>query len=111
MGLGLAVVQRYVEAHGGWVKLSSAQGRGSTFTLFLPRQEARAPIREHRQGASTGGRRPAGTVLPQAVPAGPGTATDSEEGSGLAPASSPPQRRRSRERLRRSSSDPDRRRR
>ncbi|MBO2521258.1 MAG: hypothetical protein CW345_05575 [Firmicutes bacterium] len=86
MGLGLAVVQRYVEAHGGWVKLSSAQGRGSTFTLFLPRQEARAPIREHRQGASTGGRRPAGTVLPQAVPAGPGTATDSEEGSGLAPA-------------------------
>jgi len=39
MGLGLAVVQRYVQAHGGWVKLSSCEGRGSVFTIFLPRQE------------------------------------------------------------------------
>ena len=36
MGLGLAVVQRYVEAHGGWVSLTSEEGRGSTFTLFSP---------------------------------------------------------------------------
>lgn len=42
MGLGLAVVHRYVKAHGGWVKLSSAEGNGSRFTIFLPHQEAAA---------------------------------------------------------------------
>ena len=39
MGLGLAVVRRYVQAHGGWVKLSSAEGAGCSFTIFLPRRE------------------------------------------------------------------------
>jgi len=42
MGLGLAVVHRYVKAHDGWVKLSSEEGHGSSFTIFLPRKEPHA---------------------------------------------------------------------
>ncbi len=35
-GLGLHVVRRIVEAHGGAVRLESTVGRGSTFTIELP---------------------------------------------------------------------------
>ena len=37
-GLGLAIVNAIVEAHGGRVEAQSeGQGRGSTFSVFLPR--------------------------------------------------------------------------
>jgi signal transduction histidine kinase len=35
-GLGLALTRRFVELHGGAISLSSALGKGSTFTFTLP---------------------------------------------------------------------------
>jgi signal transduction histidine kinase len=35
-GVGLSMVQRIVQAHGGEIRLDSEVGRGSTFTLLLP---------------------------------------------------------------------------
>jgi two-component system phosphate regulon sensor histidine kinase PhoR len=36
-GLGLAIVKHAVLAHGGRVTVRSEEGRGSTFTVTLPR--------------------------------------------------------------------------
>jgi len=38
MGLGLALVKRVIEEHGGQVKVESDLGKGSTFIISLPRQ-------------------------------------------------------------------------
>ena len=37
-GLGLSLVNRFVELHGGWVEIESAPGRGTTVTCHIPRR-------------------------------------------------------------------------
>jgi len=40
-GLGLALTQRAIEAHGGVIEVESELGRGATFRIGLPSQDAR----------------------------------------------------------------------
>jgi signal transduction histidine kinase len=47
-GVGLAMVSHIVRAHGGEVRVASAPGEGSTFTILLP-----APHRARREGAAS----------------------------------------------------------
>jgi signal transduction histidine kinase len=36
MGIGLYVVRELIELHGGRITVSSSEGVGSTFTVYLP---------------------------------------------------------------------------
>jgi two-component system phosphate regulon sensor histidine kinase PhoR len=45
-GLGLSIVKHIVEAHRGRVTVTSRVGKGSTFTVRLPRVEESAPLDE-----------------------------------------------------------------
>jgi two-component system sensor histidine kinase SenX3 len=51
-GLGLSIVKHAVQRHGGEVRVWSRQGRGSTFTIRLPRVEGPAPDAKQRKRAA-----------------------------------------------------------
>jgi signal transduction histidine kinase len=38
VGLGLTLVQRIVDQHGGWVELDSVEGKGTHVSCYLPHQ-------------------------------------------------------------------------
>jgi len=38
VGLGLTLVQRIIERHGGWVELDSVEGQGTHVSVYLPRE-------------------------------------------------------------------------
>ena len=52
-GLGLNLVQRIAEAHGGKVSVMSEPGKGSTFTLSLPAVHDRASTTYVEAGLQT----------------------------------------------------------
>ena len=45
-GLGLMIVQRIVRDHGGRIELESHVGQGTTFRIWLPRQERQTRLLE-----------------------------------------------------------------
>jgi signal transduction histidine kinase len=47
MGLGLAIVKAIAEGHLGRVRLLSAQGEGSTFTIIIPVDQPHPESQEH----------------------------------------------------------------
>ncbi len=60
-GLGLSIVKHAVQRHGGEVRLWSRPGRGSTFTIRLPRTEAppdEAPKKRGRKKSASSAAKP-----------------------------------------------------
>ena len=49
LGLGLSVASGIVKAHDGYIQVSSHQGKGSTFRVYLP-----LPVKQKLVGCSTG---------------------------------------------------------
>ncbi|WP_437562061.1 ATP-binding protein [Sorangium sp. So ce542] len=62
-GIGLALVQELVKVHGGAVRVSSELGRGSAFTVSIPRGHAHLPAERVAAAAPEAAPSPAGASL------------------------------------------------
>ena len=49
-GLGLSLVERFVDLHGGWVRMDSEEGKGARVTCYLPERAPSQPA--NKAGAS-----------------------------------------------------------
>jgi signal transduction histidine kinase len=67
-GLGLALVWRFCELMGGTVGVTSVQGAGATFTVFLPAQIAGTTDRQPQFTPAFGLRRPSAVHDPLTSP-------------------------------------------
>jgi two-component system, NtrC family, sensor histidine kinase AtoS len=43
-GLGMAIVKKIMDLHGGEIEIDSAPGRGTTVRLVIPRATVAAPV-------------------------------------------------------------------
>jgi two-component system phosphate regulon sensor histidine kinase PhoR len=57
-GLGLSIVQHVMKAHRGKVEVDSEPGRGSTFTLVIPRSPPTIVVQERDMASDPSGLRP-----------------------------------------------------
>jgi signal transduction histidine kinase len=55
-GLGLAIVDHVMRGHGGFVRVESEPGRGSTFTLHFPLHAGESPGERHSDETDSGDR-------------------------------------------------------
>ena len=53
-GLGLALVNRFVELHDGWVEIETGEGRGTLVRCHLPRRLGESAGRSTEPQASAG---------------------------------------------------------
>jgi signal transduction histidine kinase len=51
-GLGLAISKEIVEHHGGWIDVTSRDGAGTIFTVWLPRAGSRRAQKLREAGTS-----------------------------------------------------------
>ncbi|MDQ0728650.1 two-component system sensor histidine kinase SenX3 [Microbacterium sp. W4I20] len=66
-GLGLSIVKHATQRHGGEVRLWSRPGRGSTFTIRLPRIDAPAHADEGKKSKKKRARKAAKTAAPARI--------------------------------------------